>query len=277
MTIYRSTTFRCISFNTFAESKLKLWLIWGTCLVVTYLLTFRRRRNYFSLYTNTVLSFGIYSAMAYDDLHYVVLSAIAFFILILCGLFYLALIFTNDIPNDFDKALKKLKQGIVHCLNGTKSIVAVCLSVLIIYASGLYAFDCPSIIPAVKATATVEENKWEVFENNMPVISQIDKSIWKNLMLEERLDTMQTLTNLEKTQLRISHEINVRTAFLGSGTYGTYDFNKHEVTINTQVLMDDDSTEAVTKLCHELRHAFQHDSVDAMFIAQQKPQTTCYI
>ncbi len=272
MIFYRATIFSCISFNTFDESKAKLWLIWGACLVITYLLTFKRRRNYFSLFTNTVLPFGIYSAMAYDDQHYMIIGAVGISILILCGLFCFALILANDIPDNFDETLKKIKCGIVHCLNGTKSIVSVCLSVLLIYISGLYAFDSPSIIPAVKPTAAVEENKAEAVEKNMSVISKIDESIWKNLSLEDRLDTMQTLANVEKAHLGISHEINVRADSLGLGTCGFYDYSKHEITINTQVLMEDDSTEAVDTLCHEVRHAFQHDSADAFLSLDKEYQ-----
>lgn len=272
MTIYRATIFRCLYFHTYDESTAKLWLIWGACLVVTYLLTFRRRRNYFSLFTNTALPFGIYSAMAYDDVHYVVLSTIFFSILILCGLLALAMIITSNLPDDFDKMLKILKIRMLHFLNGTKSIVSVCLSVLVVYVSGLYAFDSTSIIPAVKPTTAVEEDKAEVVEKNMPVISKIDESIWKNLSLEDRLDVMQTLANVEKVQLGISHEVNVRADSLGLGTYGTYDHSKHEVTINTQVLMDDDSTEAVKTLCHELRHAYQHDSADAFLSLDREYQ-----
>lgn len=272
MTIYRATIFRCISFNTFDESKSKLWLIWGVCFVVTYLLTFRRRRNYFSLFTNTVLPFGIYSAIAYDDLHYVVLLAVAFSILILCGLLGLAMIITSNFPDDFDKFLKMLKIRMLHFLNGAKSITAVCLSVLLVYVSGLYTFDSASLIPAVKPAVAVEENKAEAVEKNMPVISKIDESIWKNLSPEDRLDVMQTLANVEKVQLGISHEVNVRADSLGLGTYGTYDFKKHEVTINMQILMDDDSTDAVSTLCHELRHAYQHDSADAFLSLDKEYQ-----
>lgn len=272
MIIYRSTIFRCILFNTFAESKVKLWVIWGACLVVTYLLTFRRRRNYFSLFTNTVIPFGIYSAMAYDDSHYIIISAVKISILILCGLYGLAMIIVSKIPDDFDKLLKILKIKILHFLSGAKSIVALCFSVILVYISCLYAFDSPSLIPAVKPAAAVEENKAEFVEKNMPLISKIDETEWKNLTLEERLDTMQILANVEKVQLGISHEINVRTDSLGLGTYGTYDFKKHEVTINTQVLMDDDSTDAVTTLCHELRHAFQHDSADAFLSLDKEYQ-----
>lgn len=263
MTIYRATIFRCLFFSTYNESKAVLWVIWGVCLVVTYLLTFRRRRNYFSLFTNTVLPLGIYSAITYKDSHMIIVGVIGLAILILCGLLALAMIIASNHPDDFDKFLKMLKIKVLHFLNGAKSIASVCLSVLVIYISGLYAFDSPSLIPAVKPVAAVEENKAEAIEKNMPVISKIDESIWKNLSPEDRIDVMQTLANVEKVQLGISHEVNVRADSLGLGTYGVYDHSKHEVTINMQILMDDDSTDAVSTLCHELRHAFQHDSADA--------------
>ena len=272
MIVYRATIFRCLFLSSYDESKTKLWLIWGACLVATYLMTFRRRRNYFSLFSNVVLPFGIYTSMTYDNSHPRLILVIEFCIIVLCGLLYFAIIFGNDIPNDFDKVIKMFKCGFFHCLNGTKSIVAVCLSVLIVYISGLTAFSSPPLIPAVKPTETVEKNKAEAVTKNISDISKIDENIWKTLSLEDRLDTMQTLANIEKTHLGISHEVNVRADLIGLFTYGAYDFSKHEVTINVLVLMDDDSTEAVDTLCHEVRHAYQHDSVDAFLSLDKEYQ-----
>ncbi|MBR3781358.1 MAG: hypothetical protein IKK63_09185 [Clostridia bacterium] len=262
MIIYRATIFRPLFFSTFDESTATLWLIWGTCLAGTYLMTFKRRRNYFSLFTNTVLPFGIYSAKVYDTSHYIVVGAIGFAILILCGLFYLALIFGNNISDNPDKRRKMFKNGIAHCLNGTKSIVAVCLSVLIIYVTGLSAFDSPSLVPAVKPSASVEEDKDECLKNNLPAISKIEKSIWETVPFEDRLDTLQTMANVETVRSGISHEINICAEDLGLGTYGCYDFQSHTVTINTRIIEDDDPTDAVTTLFHEIRHAYQHDLTD---------------
>lgn len=268
MIIYRGTIFRCLFMGTYNESKATLWLIWAACLVITYIITRKRRRNYLSLFTNTVLPFGIYTIITYDDIHFAVACAIMFSVLILCGLFLFGMIWVTDFPD----TLNKIKNIIVHCLCGTKSIVAVCLSVLILYVSGLYAFESPSIIPAVKPVATIEEDKAEVLEKNLPIITKIEESIWKTLTLDERLDVMQVLANVEKSHLGISHEINVRADSLGLGTYGTYDHTKHEVTINTQVLMDDDSTDAVDTLCHEVRHAYQHDSAEAFLSLDKEYQ-----
>lgn len=262
MFIYRATIFRCLFLSTFNESKAVLWAIWSTSLIVTYLMTHKSRRNYVSLFTNAVLPFGIYSVMTYENSHAVVVGVIEIAILTFCGLYWLVILIRNVKSDSLTEIMQVYKRRIIHCIKGTKTISAVCLSVLLIYIFGLYAFDLPSLIPAVKPSVSVEENKTEVVKKNMPIISKIDERIWKNLSFENRLDVLQTLANVEKTHLGISHEVNVRANSLGWETYGTYDYTKHEVTINTQIIMEDDSTQAVITLCHELRHAFQHDVVD---------------
>lgn len=272
MIVYRATIFCCLTFNTYKESITKLWLIWGACLVVTYLMTFRRRRNYFSIFANAVLPFGIYTGLTYDYSQPLILLIVQLAIFMLGGLFGIANIIAFKIPDEPGKLRKMLKIRLLHFLNGVRSIAAVCLSALIIYVSGLYAFDSPPIIPAVKPSVSLEADKAEAVEKNLPAISKIEKSVWKTLSLEDRLDTMQTLANVEKTHLGISHEINVRADSLGLGTYGTYDHPKHEVTINTQVLMDDDPSDATVTLCHELRHAYQHDSADAFLSLDKEYQ-----
>ncbi len=272
MIVYRATIFRCLFFNSFESSKTKLWLLWAVSLVVTYFLTFRRRRNYFSLFTNIIFPFGIYSVMTYDliesDLVYILEMAI----IILCGLLGIGMIFANKIPDSFGNLMKTLRIRLLHFLNGAKCITSVCLSVLMVYVMGLYAFDTPSFVPAVKPSIAVEKNKTAVIEKNMSVISKIDESIWKNLSLDERLNTLQTLANTEKVFLGISHEVNVSAESLGSGTYGLYDYSRHEIAINVNVIMDDDSTQAVTTLCHEVRHAYQHDSADAFLALPEEYQ-----
>ena len=263
MLIYRSTMFRCLSFNTYNESKAILWAIWSASIVITYFLTFKRRRNYFSIFTNTVFPFGIYATMTYDGSHPLLVFALEMIILVLLGLFGIANIVALKIPDDLEMLLKMLKRRFFHFLNGAKSITAICLSILLIYANALYAFDSPSLIPAVKPTISVEEDKAEYLQKNLPAISKIDKSIWENISFEDRLDTLQVMANVDGVQQGLSHEINVRADSLGWGTMGCYDFSTHTVTINTQVIADNDPTDAVTTLCHEVRHAYQHVVADA--------------
>lgn len=259
-------------FSSYNSSITLLWAIWGISMAVTYLLTYKRRRNYFSVFANTVLPFGIYSLMVYENSHLYLCAAIEMAIIVLGGIYSFAVLIRKINPANPAGTAVIMKNRILSCINGTKGIAAVCFSVLFIYVTALNAFGMPSFIPAVKPTEEVNENKEAVIEEYMPVISSIDESVWKNLSFDDRLDVLQTIANVEKTQLGISHEVNVCAASLGWGTYGTYDYSKHEVTINMQIIMDDDSTEAVKTLCHELRHAFQHDAADAYLSLDEKYQ-----
>lgn len=263
MLVYRPTVFRCLLFRTFNESKAILWVICGVCFVITYLLTHKRRRNYVSLITNTVLPFGIYSLMAYDDAHFLLISILEIAVMAVCFLYCLAVIVRKIKHDDFEQVMKVIKSRLYHCALGMKCVAAVGFSVLIGYIYVLNAFGVPSVVPAVEPTETVAENKQAVLSESMPVISGIDESEWEKLSSEKRLDVLQTLANVEKTQQGISHEVLVCSEPLGFSTYGTYNHKTHTVTINSNVIADDDAEQAVITLCHEVRHAYQHDVADA--------------
>lgn len=263
MLIYRPTVFRCLLFRTFNESKAILWAICGVCFVLTYLLTFRKRRNYASVLTNTLLPFGIYSLLAYDDAHLLIISVLEFAIMAVCFLYCFAVIVRKIRREDFDEVIKVIKSRLYHCAVGMKTIAALGLSVLIAYVYVLNVFGIPSVVPAVEPTKAVAENKQEILSENLPVISLIDESEWKKLSEEKKLDVLQTLANVEKAQQGISHEVLVCAEPLGFSTYGLYDHNSHTVTLNSNIIIGDDAKQAVKTLCHEVRHAYQHDVADA--------------
>ena len=260
MYIYRATIFRCLFLHTLGDSKIFLWFLWAICLAVTYLLTYKRRRNFFSVFSNTVIPFGIYTMITYDTHHPHIIFIVQIALILGCGIYAMLHVLT-DIPDESELS-KVIKRRFFHFLGGAKSIASVCLSVLVIYVSALYFFDSPSLVPAVKPAVTVQENKTEYLNKNLPVISNIDSSVWSSLSLEDRTDTLQTLANVTASQLGISHEIIVRVASLGM-TYGCYDFNRHTVTINKDIVENNDPRKCVETVCHETRHAFQHDVADA--------------
>ncbi len=271
MIIYRSTIFRCLFLSTYNESKVVLWIIWAVSLTVTYLLTYKRRRNYLSLFTSTVLPFEIYTLMTYDE-HYYLIGAVELIAIILSGAYCLLVMLRKVKPDSINGIIKVYKRRIFNCINGAKSISAVCFSALLVYAFALYAFNAPSVIPAVKPIAEVNENKYEMLSDNMPEISVIDDSVWNTLSFDEKVDALQTLANVEKVQLGICHEINVCVEALGSSTYGSYDYSTHRVRINEQIIEDETAYQCVETLCHELRHAYQHDVVDAYLSLDKEHQ-----
>ncbi len=269
MIIYRATLFQCLFLSTFNESRVVLWIIWGVSVTVTFLLTYERRRNYLSVVTNAVFPFGIYSLMAYENSYLPICAFVEMTIILLGGIYCFAVYIRPIKTDDFQKCVLILKSRVKSSIVGLKTIAAVCFSVMLIYISIGYAFDVPSFIPAVKPSVSVAEDKAEILEENLPVISKIDDDIWKKLSFEDRLDVLQTLANVDASQQGISHEINVCSEYLGSYTYGTYDYSTHTVTISSDVIEMDTATESVKTLCHEVRHAYQHDVANA-FISLDK-------
>ncbi len=263
MVYYRSALFRCIYTHTYDESYTILIVIWAVCHFLSYLLTRKRRRNYLSLFTNTVLPLGIYSLIVYERAHPVVVLAIEIAIYVLGGAYCVAVLARRIKADDSTVSRKVIMNRFKACLNGLRTVTAVCCSVLIIYTLCLNAFDSPSVIPAVKPTADVVETKQEVLADNLPVISGIDPSVWKTLTFDERIDVMQTLANVERVQLGIGHEINLCADSLGFGTYGTYAHATHTVTLNFDILEMDNPYKCVETLCHETRHAFQRNVSEA--------------
>ena len=260
---YRATMFCCIYTYTYTESRIIFYGICGVCWLLSYFLTRKRRRNYFSLFVNSVLPLGIYSLIVYEYVHPVVVLVIETAIYALGGAYCIAVLARRIKSDDSTVSKKVILNRFRACLNGLRTVTAVCCAVLIVYVLCLSAFSSPSVIPAVKPTADVVEAKQDVLVENMSAISGIDPSVWETLTLDERINVMQTLANVERVQLGICHEINICADSLGFGTYGTYDHATHTVKLNFDILEDKDPTECVITLCHEVRHAFQRNLSEA--------------
>lgn len=272
MMLYRATLFRCIFFNSYNSSKIKLWILFVVCLTISYLLTFRHRRNYFSVFANSVFPFGLFALETLGASHPFLAFAVEAGVFVLCALFGFAMICNNHRPHDPTKLCESIKRGFVHFLNGIKSISSVGFFIFISYVLILTTFSLPSLTPAVKPLEKVNATKAEYLQENLSEIVKIHPTVWKTLSFMQRLDTLQTLANVEKVQSGITHEINLKSKNLGMATYGTYDFETHCVSINNMLIKDDDPTQAVSTLMHEIRHAYQHEVTDALLSLDKEYQ-----
>lgn len=262
LVIYRTTLFQCLFMRTYNESRAIFWIVCILSYIAMGLLTFKRRRNYLSVFSNAILPLAIYTDISYEADSFIMLS-VRMAVLLLSGLYCLAVIARRVDTDDTYKWAMILINRLKKCLNASTIIVAFCFTFVFVSLLAARAFDVPSFIPDVKPSTEVAQDKSKFLEKNMPVISKIDDSVWKNLSFEDRLDVLQTLANVEASQQGLNHEINVCAENLGYGTYGTYDYSKHRVTINISVIEMDTATQSVTTLCHEVRHAYQHGITDA--------------
>lgn len=268
---YRATLFQCLFLSTYNKSRVIFWAVCIVSFVATYLLTCKRRRNYLSVFSNAVLPLGIYTFMVYGD-NLIISTFAGMLTVLLCGIYCFMVLVRPIRTDDAYRGGLILMSRVKSCINGSKTIAAVCMTVMLVSLIGVRAFDFLSFVPEVKPSISVAQDKSEYLEENMPVISKIDDSIWKNLSFDDRLDVLQTLANVDASQQGISHEINVCAKNLGPSTYGSYNYSTHTVAINIAVIEMDTATQSVETVCHEVRHAYQHDLTDAYLSLDKEHQ-----
>lgn len=85
---------------------------------------------------------------------------------------------------------------------------------------------------------------------------------WKELSVDERVGVLQQIEKeVSKIACRPSCKVNARS--LGEGTYGYFDPETGEITVNTDYLTSnyEDYTESIDTIIHEGRHAYQNYNI----------------
>jgi len=99
--------------------------------------------------------------------------------------------------------------------------------------------------------------------NNIDVVSQLDENTWCQLSTQKRLDTLQTVADIETYYLGLPHKLNVELGNLSETTRACYDDSTHVITINIDHFDCDAASEVLGSVCHEAFHAYQYRLCDA--------------
>ncbi len=75
--------FRCIDYCTYKESKIILTVLILVSLIIGICLEYRKRRNSFSIFSNLVIPFGIYTTLAYFSTNKLLISTVLLFCVLL--------------------------------------------------------------------------------------------------------------------------------------------------------------------------------------------------
>lgn len=75
---------------------------------------------------------------------------------------------------------------------------------------------------------------------------------------------LQTVANIERQYLGISHELNVAVANLDEHILGHYDEKTHEIVIVLDHLMNDYTSKVLASVCHEVAHGYQYCLVSVL-------------
>lgn len=127
----------------------------------------------------------------------------------------------------------------------------------------VYGFQQPYSVSEI-TKETFPETSFEALAiQNRTVLQNLAESTWDDISFEEKLDTLQTVVNIETTYLTIK-PITLKSTKLEENTVGQYLYDKNTIYIDSEYLTTADSADALDTICHECRHAYQHSVVDML-------------
>lgn len=266
MYFFRATVFRIVGELTLTQSKWLLWALLAVFLLMGIALTYKRRRNYLSIWANIVLPFELYTLMAYGtQLPYLATVSIALAAGLSVG--YIFLVATAAVPRVHTHTqafAKKLRT----CLLGVKTIFSCCLFLLILTLISSAVFDI-SLVRS--STAEKKQDSTWTIAANIDTVCQFSDTKWYSLSDEEKVAAMQVIANIEARYLGLPHGLELVVSTLPDNTVATYDDSKHLIQVNLLHFNESTPTKLLDAICHEAYHAYQrrlcdvYDSVDARY------------
>ena len=256
---FSNILFRSIEGLTFDQSRLFLWFSLILSVAIGIAITGKKRRNNLSLFVNIIMPYELYSLIAYR--HTVpALARRLIAVSLLLSIIYLVLILK---PKIRAKARREtvIRARLVRAFLGTRTLVACCLSItiLVLGVSSFFGvlYFSPSTIPVKRSG--VEQ---VTIAKNIGVLSQLREEKWSTLSTPEKLNTLQTVANIETYYFGLPHELNVIAGPLSENTLACYDDKTHVITINIDHLENNSAHDVLDSLCHEARHAYQYRLCD---------------
>jgi len=257
---YRCLMFRSINTVSTTWSKTILWTLVILLSLIGILITYKRRRNHLSMVVNLIVPYEIYTLCAYQN----ILSWQVHFglgIAILLSLLYIYMIFSQHISNA-NKLRTIIKNRIKKCLFGIRTIVSLCLAVVVVSIAVSSVFGISLTKSKVMPAKNDDFETWTI-SNNIEYVSMFFNESWDTCSSKEKMDAMQIIANIECQYLGLPHELTVITSCLSEDTLGAYDDKTHTIQINIEHFENSNSIELLDSICHEAYHAYQHRLVDA--------------
>lgn len=257
---YRGLLFRCIPEMTYAESKVILWCMIGISIFVcTFILDWRAWTGW-TVAKALSIPYGMYTVIVYSKTvgsWLTIVLRIAFVLSVV----YIILLLSQKIKNSKSKG-KIIKRRLHRCCVGSQSIATVALLVVmgIIGVNGIFGNNI--LTSSVSAFANDQSNP-QTISNNMDTALLLQEEEWSTLTTLEKLDTLQTIANIEAHYLGLPNELNVGAANLDEDTLACYDDRTYTISIDINHLENDPVRDVLDSCCHEAYHSYQHRLVDA--------------
>ena len=256
---YKHLLFRCLPGRTYAESRSVLWVMIGLFIVICAFIFNRYMRTGWTVVTALAVPFGLYTVLIYTktvgNWMQIVLAFSGAFTLL-----YILCLMTRKIKNCRNKR-KVIKRRLYHCCMVSQFIMAITL-LMIMGTIGIQRVFGDNILNSSVLATTNNQNIPQTISNNIDTILLLQEEEWMKLTTQEKLDTLQTVANIEAHYLGLPNELNVGAANLGEYTLACYNDRTHTISIDLNHLENDSVYDVLNSCCHEAYHSYQHRLVD---------------
>ena len=252
--------FRCINTYSYMESKIIFSLVLGITCVLGILCSIRKNRNEVSVFFNLVMGFGIYTVISYFQIrrHLIILllSIIIAFSFIISSFILQRQIKRHGISS------KTIRIAVYKIAIVSQRITGMGLLVILCIFGGNIIFG-PSIIQS-SVRPTVTFNSYDsLLVDSIDKIGLLDEKSWTSLTVQEKVGVLQTIANLERSNLGVSNELNVCVVNLEEeGLLGCYDDSTYKIVIDMDLLLKGSAQDVLRCLVHEAFHSFQYRLLD---------------
>lgn len=264
--LYQNIFFRCLPSMTAATSRLILGIFAVITIGIGCGVTIRKRRNFVSVALNASCPFAVYWLVTYHKT-YTVLSIVVVVMATLLALAYFVITIGMYIRAKTKKACRtSVSKAVWTSFLNARTVAILCLG--IVFTTGIPAlFGLPLLQGSTKATpgnTSVEEFS---IDSEIETLLVFGDGTWERLTNTEKIDILQSVTNIESSFLGIPFELNVGAAALKDNVVGGYNDSTHSVLIDFDSLENDSAYDLLDTILHETRHAYQHSLISLYQIA----------
>ena len=262
---YRNLLFRCLPEMTYTESKITLWIMTILSVLICTLLLNRYKWTSWTIAKALIVPFGVYTILTYTKIVGWWMPTVLLFA---CALAVALSVFvmTRKIKNR-KNIYGIIKHRVRHCCIKSQGILAVAFMV-IMFVIGFRGIFGDNILNASTPATSYSQSSAQTIRNNIDTILLLQEDEWNTLSVQEKLNTLQTVANIEAHYLGLPNELHVGADNLGEGTLACYNDNTYTISIDIEHLENDSVYDVLDSCCHEAYHSYQYRLVDAYNLSE---------
>lgn len=263
---YKNLLFRCLPGMTYAKSKMTLWIMIGFSILICAFILNRYTRTGWTVLAALIIPFGLYTVLTYTTTvgNWML---VVLYLAIALAVIYSVFVLTRKIKNRRNRS-KIIKRRLHCCCVTLQSSLAIAM-LLVVGIIGVQGIFGDSILKSSVSATVNEQGVSQTISNNIDTVLLLREEEWSQLTTQEKLDTLQTVANIEAHYLGLPNELNVGIANLGEYTLACYNDNTHTISIDLNHLENDSVYDVLDSCCHEAYHSYQHRLVEAYNAADE--------